>query len=405
MFLLLALACSDKDSTETGDLLAVDSSAQDRPGPCDGSWDEVDGWVERETALHVSPTGQAEGVGSLDDPFDSLATALTWARENQPGADIVLWPGTYSDTAAVLFAATEQGIDDSGSSIVGCGTGSTILVGTTTAATLDVVGVTDITLRGFTIQGGYRGLQIHGGADLQAESLVIDGATRIGALVDGPATQARLANLTVKNTALDEGAFGWGIAVQDATVALEEPTIQDVHTVGLLVHFGNATVSGGSITGVSADPSGLYGRGVQLQALSSGSLSGLQVQQTQDAGIFAHRTVSLDVNDIWVVDTGAGLTEEGGTPTGDGLVVTQAEGNFDPAEFQVSVTDSVFENSARAGVLIDGATAELSGVTTPGAGLTQEGLSVFGQNDAQVSGDAVQAQTPLGLNLGTLKEN
>ena len=115
--------------------------------------------------------------------------------------------------------------------------------------------------------------------------------------------------------------------------------------------------------------------------------------------------MSLVVNDIWVVDTGAGLTQEGGALTGDGLVVTQAEGNFDPADFQVSVTDSIFENSARAGVVIDGATAELTGVTTPGAGLTEQGLSVFGQNDAQVSGDAVASETPLGLNLSTLEEN
>ena len=402
--IFLLMACSGKDSiVDTSDR---DDTAPSFAGPCTDGWGQLAVFLDDpESALHVSPEGSPEGDGSVDAPFDRLESALLHVHDNQLSPSIALWPGEYAATAGVLLSATGQGIDDSGGSVVGCGSGQVTLTGGTEAPALDIVQVTDITLAGFTIQGGYRGLVVRGGASIEADGLVIDHATRTGVLIDGSATQATLRDITVRSTVPDvDDSFGWGIAVQDAAVVLENPTVTDMRAVGILVHAGSATLSGGTVSGVTPDAQGLFGRGIQLQALSSGTLSGTQISSVHDAGVFAHRSVELSVDGIWVLDTSAGLTEDGGEASGDGMVVSQADGNNDPADFVVEIHDSIFENSARAGLVLDGVTATLSGVTTPNSGLEQEDTSIFIQGEANVSGGGVPPTTTLSFNLGTLED-
>jgi hypothetical protein len=268
---------------------------------------------------------------------------------------------------------------------------------------MDVVGVEDVLVVGLTLRGGYRGLTVRGGSSFESNGVVIEEAVRTGVFIAGAETTATLSDTVVRGVQLDQEAYGWGVVVQDATVVLNQVDVTDTHAVGVLVEFGNATFNGGTVRGVAADEQGLFGRGVQLQNLAQGALADLSVETTADAGVFAHRTVALDVSNIWVVDTGGGLTAEG-TPTGDGLVVTQANGNNDPADFQVTVTDSIFECSDRAGVVLDGVTATLNGVTTPDSGLEEGGIGVWAQNGAQVTGENNLAGEPLGLNLVTLSD-
>lgn len=396
--MIVGCTATDKDAgTDTG--TDTDDSATEEIAPCADGWGAIDDLLDVQTAVHVAPDGSPQGPGTVDQPFDTLEAALA---ANPQGADLALWPGSYP-TALTLFVDSGAGIDHSGTRIVGCSSDEVRLTGVTTDAVLSLVGVTDILLAGVGTEGGYRGLEARGGADLETLDVVVSDAVRTGVFLSGTATTGALRGLTITDPVPeDDGSYGWGLVIQDATVSVDDTRIENAHGVGALVHFGDVDVTGLQIQGVATDAAGLFGRGLQLQELAQGQLEDVEIRQAHDAGVFAHRTLLLDLNNIWILDTGGGLTAEDGEATGDGLVVTRADGNEAVDTFQVSVTDSIFEGSARAGVVLDGVTATLVDVTTPDSALSQGGVGVWAQNGAEVSGDSVQATQPLKLNLTTL---
>jgi hypothetical protein len=158
-----------------------------------------------------------------------------------------------------------------------------------------------------------------------------------------------------------------------------------------------------TVSGTLAGADGHLGRGVQLQDLSLGVVSGGLLSDNVDAGLFATRAVDLQVQDLVIERTVAGVVPGSLDATGDGIVVTQgAAGDGDPADFTASLLRCLIDGTDRAAVLLDGVTAEVADLTHLNNGLVVEGSSTFTQGGAEISGntpsESLIGDDALGLN-------
>ncbi len=411
--ILLALGCDGAVDDDTGDddVADDDDSATDDDDdtgatpdpPCsDGTWGYI---VDPDAAIHVRADGDdATGDGSAANPVASLERALELSREPEGGRTIAVGPGTFP-TSIDIQGEPGEDPDDTGLAIEGCGAGDTVLTAADAQAhVIRVSESTGVRLAGFTTEGGRRALWIWNGAEVTVEAVDVTDSLRLGVVLGGFDSIVSLVDVTVHDPVVEaegEVEYGYGIAIQEAAVTMSGGGVYNANRVGILAHMALVDLDGVTIDGTASDSDGYLGRGIQLQDLSVASLTGCSLSGNRDAGLFSLRSVDLVLDGLTVDGTGAADVPGSGDTTGDGIVLTQGDGNYDPAEFQATLTQCVVTASDRAGILIEDVTATLTDNTAgTDNGMSDDDTSIYVQGDAVVNGvdDTAVPATSLVLN-------
>jgi Right handed beta helix region len=403
----------DGSDDDSGDDDSGDDDTDDDQGPCgDNTWGEIP--MEGDLIL-VMEGGSALGDGTLTAPLDTLANAIAAARDKGDPSTIALGPGSFP--AAVELTEVAGDFTDRGLVIAGCSPAESKIVAADPAQpAIAVRAVDDVTLTGVTVEGGRPAIAIsdHAGADtpIVLESVVVQYASGVGIVIDdiqSGDTTASLTNVEFSGTTVVDGNFGWGISVQRASASITGGRVHGVTGVGVFGHLADLQLDGTTIDTVATDAAGQLGRGVHLQLMSTGSVRNLVVNGCADAGIYVHMGMDLTLESNDVDGTLAAGIPDSAATSGDGIVVTMGDETFSPEFFQTTLLGNDASAGARAGILIDGAWAELVGNTgvnnvfDPGAwGIVVQNSSVVGGSDSVYDIDTDPMQDPLEINTHEL---
>lgn len=356
------------DSAESGD----DSAPPPPTAPCaDGTWGPG---VDPDLTWHVAPSGSDAGDGSAAAPFRTLGAGLAAAAASDRKA-ILLWPGTYAESAEVGPDPGDTGVTYAGVSVTGCSAAESTLEGD-----LHVVEVPGVTLTTFTITGGERALRVSAGASADLAGVEVVAAEGLGVVIDGHETVVTGSGLLVRDTVAattsDGGAVGIGLLVDEAVVDLTNLEVSGSTAVGILVSGSDAglTLTDANIRETALAPDGRLGRGVQAQSGATLVMDGGAITDSGDAGLFAILALDVILTGL-TVDGVAPATLGDGTTTGDGIIITSVDGlgTYDPSSFTATLTDNVVTGwqagAGRAGIYTESVTATVSGnVADPGDG-------------------------------------
>ncbi len=338
----------------------------DPPPPAENPCPAV--WGTPGDRLHVDAAAAEGGDGSLSAPFSALADALAATRAGGLRT-IALAPGEY--VGGLLLTQDDPSRADNGLVLRGCGS-STEIVAPDGLPAVEVAGPTtaDVTVRDLALVGGRRGLVVHNGAGrdgaIVLDAVLIRDSTRVGVLIDGLATRVHFTDVAVAGVGADEGALGWGIAVQTGGSALapvpapsvfEGVDVSGAVEVGLLGDGAWLEMTSSRVRGTVPAGSGALGRGLQLQRHTIGVLDTVVAEGNADAALFAHKP-GLDDEPLSVLGCSLGATAAGATPgapgSSDGLTATAGDPAPALASMLLVVDRTDFAANERAHLLADG---------------------------------------------------
>jgi hypothetical protein len=352
------------------------------PEPVDqGACGDVWGPVPADGRIYVDAAAEAGGDGSLEAPFDALLadgvevdSGLEAARSSGTRS-VVLAPGEYAGHHVLSQDVPEW--QDSGLEIAGCGADLTELVAVTDEdgvllPVVEVVGAStaDVVVRDLALLDGRRSLLVRAGAGREgpivAERVRVADSTRLGVLVLGPETVVNLLDVDVEGVQTEGGSFGWGIFFQIEAPLLHELAAPNVvEGCDVSGAFGAGIAASGAWLDVAATTvsdtqplDGLLGRGVMYQDRSWGTIDSVTLAGNADAALFLHKPgrdgQPVEVIDCTLRDTAEAEVPATGAPTGDGLVITQADAGQQASTFPVVVDGTTFEGNPRAHLLAEG---------------------------------------------------
>ncbi|MFZ5478068.1 MAG: hypothetical protein ACOZNI_14935 [Myxococcota bacterium] len=386
----------------------TDTPTEVTPPCADGTW----GLISSTEAVHVRADGDDGADGSASAPVATLARALALVREDGAPRRIAVGPGTYA-VALELEGETADHAADDGLALEACGAGEVVFeAADPDASVVTVSRATDVVLAGFTISGGTRALKVWNGASVVATALDVTGAAGAGIVFDGDDCLVDLSEVTVRDTLateIDGVEVGYGISVNLATVTMSGGGVWGTTAAGILGEGATIELVDVTVADTAATADGYYGRGVQVQEQGTLAASGVTLTGNADAGLFALRAFSTSLDGLTVDATSASAVPDlSGITTGDGVVVTQGDAAYDPATFLTALTGSDVADSARAGVLFDGVTADVSGNSVAGSGYDVGGVSILCQGGTKMTGTDAwvvledAGESPLDLNTTPL---
>lgn len=367
------------DTVETG----AGGDTGTPPPPCG-----EDGWGSVEPAellYYVDDDAPGGGDGSAAAPFQLPSEALAAVRSGAGTRSIALLPGRYEESLSL------GGEADASLQLTGCGADEVVLAPPEGEVGILLTAAEGVLLGGFTVEGGSRGVWVGQGSDAALRDLRSRGASRAGVVIDG--SDSVVIGQRLEVTDVDPGGDlgGYGLSVQGAAVRLEEVSVTDATTLGVLVDGPTASLrwTGGGVTGTRPN-GGTFGRGLQVQGLASAEVEGVAFIENTDAGVFALQATSLRLTDVQVRDTLPASLDDGADQTGDGVVVADGppDASWKEPYFLAELSGVEVAGGARAGVLFsgNGVAATVTGVTSstpfdPGAGasLRQDGAQVTGE--------------------------
>lgn len=335
--------------------------------PCAGAtWGFI---ADPNNSLHVATTGDDDGEGTAADPFLTLGHAIHASRASGVTKKIALHPGTFDGGVALLKVAPSS-TTDNGLTIHGCSEAEVTVdepSGGSGSPILEVDAALNVSLRGFTLSGGRRTMEVHSGATVAVRDVDVTGGKRQGIFVDGSATTLSLADVRVIDPVVDGGAYGWGIGVQDGSLEMLRGSVSGAVEAGIFADGATLVdLDSVDVSDTTANSSGYYGRGIQLQAVATASVVGGDVTGNVDAGVFASEVADLVLDSIHVDGPVGGIIPGSSETTGDGVVVTRAGSASAPSNFLVDIDDVDVTDPDRAGIVLDGVTATIDGTTASG---------------------------------------
>lgn len=382
----------------TGEDPTPDPDAVD---PCASVWGEAPG-----TGRVIVEVGAEQGGdGSTDAPFGDLGSALEAARA---GAARQIALGIGEHQGPILLA---EAFGDGGLEIVGCGRGTTSILGAPALPTVDIAGpgADGVTVRDLAVVGGRRAVLVRDAAGtpdpVLLERLDVRDAVRIGVMVDGPNTLATLQDVLVDGVSPEDGAYGWGVAVQqrrpaadllDQEIGLHQVEVRGAAGTGVLIDGALVVVTDLTVSDTAPSQHG-PGRGIQVQRWSVSTLTGVVASGNTDASIFLECPGRLDPTDptgpalpVAIYDSVLGPTLSRALPSGlgesaDGIAATQADpsGRMQPAMMRVEVDGNEFIGNARAHLVAEAVTLSLGPNNVFGKGTT---FPLAAQDEAEVEG-------------------
>lgn len=407
-------ADSPADSSDSG-VETGDTSTPAPVSPCsDGTWGALDdpttAWDDSGasvgdplTAIQVRVDGDDGGDGGLEAPVASLARALELSRARETDKVIFVGPGVYEGVSLSVQRDPGDGSTDDGLVIAGCRDEVELDAASADEPVLRVSEAQGVLLYDLALVGGTRALWIWTGATVSVTRVKVRRSGVVGVIMDGPDTLVLITDLDVSDT--DDGDDAPGVAlgagVLGATVRWSGGTVSKSRTAGILVsgdgRSGELELRDVTVSDTAADDAGHYGRGIQIQDALSASLSACTISDSADAGLFVLQSPSLTVDGLTVSGVEASEIPDETETSGDGIVVTSDDGSgasLDPAGFTANLSGSEVSGYARAGVLLEDVTADLTGNEVSG-GL----YGVAAQGSAVVTGDVTPDVPPEDLRL------
>ncbi|MCB9778792.1 MAG: right-handed parallel beta-helix repeat-containing protein [Alphaproteobacteria bacterium] len=373
--------------TDTDTDTDTDGTEETTPtSPCaDGGWGALD---DPTRALHVRADGDDDtATGSGAAPFGTLVAALdAWADSGKDA--IFIGPGTYPTLASI--AGASSGGDHDGLELYGCSSDEVTLegVGAKEQPVLYVAGATDVLIDGLHFSGAKRALTIWQGAEATVTNITCSDSELTCLAIDGTTTTAVLSGIAVSDPVAEAASgLGLGIAVTGASLTLSDATVTGSVGVGVLVHQGSADVTGLEVKGVTSLSDGTLGRGLHVQSLATTKVRDSLFSDNEDAGIFAHQAISIDIGDTEVRGTDGAAIPDSDDESGDGIVITDDGARYEPGTFRVALTGNTVADAARGGIVVDGSSigvSDLSGNVLSGLGYDAGGTGVVIQNGATV---------------------
>jgi len=406
---LLCCAC-DKDIQdtqwpETGDSPVDTDTTEPDEGPCSGGgWGAIQ---DPDNAIHVRTDGSDVGDGNVGDPVATLEQAVELARARSTDKLIALGQGTFTG-GADLEGATDLGETDNGTVIQGCGVGETIIETSDGSATVfHLDGASGVVIQGLTSRGGTRNVQALNGANATLEDLIIEDATEVGVFAHGTNVELVLSDVEVHDTQAGRAGVGYGFAFQHgATVTMSGGGAWSNVAAGVLLDgVTEVCLDGVTIEGTQPTSAGWFGRGISVQNASAQvSILDSTVTRNADAGLFAVEPLSVTVTGSTFHETGEGAIPDGTEATGDGMVFVRPTDDANPSLFNVTLQDNIVSSSARAGIVLDGVTASVSGTIQKDNDFSEGGTSLVSQGSADLSSSTDDIATmsdteALGLNV------
>ena len=387
--LCLLLGCPTDDDDATDDDTGDDDDAADDDdtapsGPCaDGVWGLIQ---DPDSAIHVRADGSDDGDGSAEAPLASVLAAVELARAGG-GSRIAIGPGTYPTTVSLSGEAGDDPTD-SGLVIEGCSSDEvTLEADDAMEPVIKISESTDVRLAGFTTQGGMHALAIWSGATAEVDQVVVRDASRAGVSLAGWDTEVVLQQVQVHDMLADAGADGYGIEVQEATVTMTGGGVWNARVVGFLATLASVELTGVTVQGTQPAADGSLGRGIQLQEMTIGTIQDAVITDNYDVGLYSILSLELTLQDSTISGTIAGIVPGEDYTTGDGIRITQGDGAFDPSGLIATLTGNTASGNARAGILIQDITGELTGNTAGGDnGMSEDDLSIYAIGNAVMTG-------------------
>ena len=250
-----------------------------------GDWPEG---LPASGVTYVRPDAEAGGDGSVDNPFTTVAEALTVA---EAGSVIALSKGVHQGVFGPEIPITLRGA---------CAGGTTLEQSDPDSDSATVLINNDVALSDLTIRGDSLGIVV-GGGQLTLEGVEIADVTSIGLRVAvGVVSGSRV---VVRRTASDgSGHFGNGIyAEYGAQVTLEQVLVEDSHDFGMVVWDASTVVDlqDAAVRATGPSPASGNGDGICLFG-GEVKLRRAVVEDNEDAGIYAQETSHVDLEDVVV---------------------------------------------------------------------------------------------------------
>jgi hypothetical protein len=220
------------------------------------------------------------------------------------------------------------------------------------------------------------------------------GGAGVGVEITGATTSAFLEDVEVSSVARGRGRrarAGWGIAIEQAVVELQDVTIHDVGALGLMATGGRLTVLDSTIHDVfplvgSPHPLGM---GLHASWMDSVVLRGLEVGDVATTGVHLQDVAEVVLEEVQV----SGVVTAG-SPGGDGVVVRQsARSGLPPGAYAVRLGEVLVEDAERMDIVLMGVQASFDVLGATG---------VYADGEATVEGAAADRFDPHEIVVGAL---
>ncbi|MFH2010787.1 MAG: right-handed parallel beta-helix repeat-containing protein [bacterium] len=342
-----------------------------------GTWGGI---ITDPTTVYVDQTADATGAdGSMGAPFTTIAAALAVVP---PSGQIAVAAGLYVERLIVgksirLEGRCAEQVTIQGDRFLGqdrppvtlnAGASGTTVRGVTltgAAEGLLIDGPQDVTIQETRVAGaGFLGIVLINEAEALLSGVLVDQSTLTGVHCEGCTLE--VSDSVVRNTQSEsQGSLGIGIAAQcDAytghcgALTVRRTVVQGNRYAGVSVTGVQAALRSSVVRDTVADDDGTAGHGIQAQRDTTYGVSGaLDVESCLVSGNHEAGIIVEGV-DTTVVSTVVRDTTPGEDDLGPGIT-SQCE----PADgtcATLTVTDSLVENSQRAGIFALGVDAEVT---------------------------------------------
>ena len=303
--------------------------------------------------------------------FKTIGDALA----NAAAGDVIkVAAGTYTENLNVSVGVTLEG----------AGADKTIIDGSNGRPQQQPVilirGTNNVTIRGFTIQNGRRGVSTERATGIVVENNVITKNLRQGVLFNTKSEGKILNNQIVENVPDADGTLGRGINVTDSQAEMVGNTVARNAEIGVAVFFSKVTVRGNKIQDNAR-------QGLHLQNnpdtsdSSEGTVSENTITGNTGFGIVVVGNNTFEITKNTIADNKAAANPN----QGDGTGVLLQDGA------SVKLAENTITGNASNGIGIgSGSTAEINSNTikdNKGCGVSAEnGTTVTGSNN-EMSGN------------------
>lgn len=291
--------------------------------PCPtGEWSEA---LPTDRALiFVSASGSASGLGTREDPVDTIGSAL---RLSSPGSVIAIGRGTFVESVRADQAVTLWGV---------CPRETRIRASSAAGAVFADFG--SVTLRDLTLEGAIAARVVGESGRLDAEGIVVSGGR--GVLIEAGA----MASLRF---VLAHELTQEGVVVSAGSIELRSVEVRGARRVGVIVSGAEATaeLEDVGVRDTQGDAAGRLGHGFVISGGAHATVRRSLLERNHLTGIGAFDPgTELSLEDVWVQDTESELSSGGG-----GRALSVASGA------RVSSLRLVALRSRGTGVLVSGA--------------------------------------------------
>ena len=312
--------------------------------------------------------------------FKTIGEALA----NASAGDVIkIAAGTYTENLNVSVGVTLEG----------AGADKTIIDGSNGRSQQQPVilirGTNNVTIRGFTIQNGRRGVSTERATGILVENNVITKNLRQGVLFNTKSEGKILNNQIIENLPDADGALGRGINVTDSQAVIIGNNISKNAQAGITVFFSKTEISNNQV-----NENGLWGiflsHNPDTGDTAEGTVTGNTLNANAGIGVFLVGGVTFDISKNQITNTKAAGTPDNGGGEGifmqDGAAAKISENTITGGESHGVVVGSASTAEVNSNVIKDNKGCGVAGAS--GATVTGSNNELSGNAGGDVCGSA-----------------